>query len=132
MLQGGGALGSYQAGVVEGLLEAGIEPDWVAGISIGALNSAIIAGNAPEHRLSRLQGFWGNHLQPTSGLSLGALPSNPLAQSLHTPVSKVRSALEASLTLAMGKTAFSTHAAFHPGWGWTNLSPKSASTTPRY
>ena len=106
VLQGGGALGSYQAGVVEGLLEAGIEPDWVAGISIGALNSAIIAGNAPEHRLSRLQGFWETICSPPRGLSLGALPSNPLAQSLHTPVSKVRSALEAGLTLAMGQNGF--------------------------
>ena len=58
VLQGGGALGSYQAGVYEGLAEAGIEPNWVAGISIGALNAAIIAGNAPEHRVARLRDFW--------------------------------------------------------------------------
>jgi len=58
VLQGGGALGSYQAGVYEGLAEAGIEPNWVAGISIGALNAAIIAGNAPEHRVDRLRAFW--------------------------------------------------------------------------
>jgi NTE family protein len=58
VLQGGGALGSYQAGVYEGLAEAGIEPNWVAGISIGALNAAIIAGNAPEHRVARLREFW--------------------------------------------------------------------------
>jgi len=49
VLQGGGALGAYQAGVYERLLEAGVEPTWVAGISIGAINSAIIAGNAREH-----------------------------------------------------------------------------------
>ena len=48
LLQGGGALGAYQAGVYEALAEADIHPDWVAGISIGAINSAIIAGNAPE------------------------------------------------------------------------------------
>ncbi|RZT42991.1 DUF3734 domain-containing protein [Cupriavidus agavae] len=58
VLQGGGALGSYQAGVYEGLAEAGIEPDWVAGISIGALNAAIIAGNAPGQRVARLREFW--------------------------------------------------------------------------
>lgn len=58
VLQGGGALGSYQAGVYQGLAEAGIKPNWVAGISIGALNAAIIAGNAPEHRVSRLKEFW--------------------------------------------------------------------------
>ena len=58
VLQGGGALGSYQAGVYEGLAAAGIEPNWVAGISIGALNAAIIAGNAPERRVEQLRGFW--------------------------------------------------------------------------
>jgi NTE family protein len=58
VLQGGGALGAYQAGVYEKLLEAGVEPTWVSGISIGAVNSAIIAGNAREHRLERLHEFW--------------------------------------------------------------------------
>jgi NTE family protein len=58
LLQGGGALGAYQAGVYEGLTEAGLHPDWVAGISIGAINSAIIAGNAPQARLEKLRGFW--------------------------------------------------------------------------
>ena len=58
VLQGGGALGSYQAGVYEALHEAGAQPDWLAGISIGAINSAIIAGNAPEHRVERLRAFW--------------------------------------------------------------------------
>src|SRR5580692_7433100 len=58
LLQGGGALGAYQAGVYEALAEAGIHPDWVAGISIGAINSAIIAGNAPEERVNKLRQFW--------------------------------------------------------------------------
>jgi NTE family protein len=58
LLQGGGALGAYQAGVYEALSEAGIHPDWVAGISIGAVNSAIIAGNPPEKRVEKLRGFW--------------------------------------------------------------------------
>ena len=58
VLQGGGALGSYQAGVYEGLCTAGLMPDWVAGISIGAVNAAIIAGNPPERRLERLRTFW--------------------------------------------------------------------------
>lgn len=58
VLQGGGALGSYQAGVYEGLVEAGIVPNWVAGISIGAINCALIAGNAPERRVERLHEFW--------------------------------------------------------------------------
>ncbi|CAN7612869.1 patatin-like phospholipase family protein [Phenylobacterium sp. LjRoot225] len=58
LLQGGGALGAYQAGVYEALQAAGVEPSWIAGISIGAVNSAIIAGNAPEHRVEKLRAFW--------------------------------------------------------------------------
>lgn len=58
VLQGGGALGAYQVGVYQALHEAGVEPDWVCGVSIGAINSAIIAGNPPERRLERLQIFW--------------------------------------------------------------------------
>jgi NTE family protein len=58
VLQGGGALGAYQAGVYEALAEAGIRPDWVAGISIGAINCALIAGNPPERRVDRLRAFW--------------------------------------------------------------------------
>jgi NTE family protein len=58
ILQGGGALGSYQAGVYQALAEANLHPDWVAGISIGALNSALIAGNPPERRVDRLREFW--------------------------------------------------------------------------
>ena len=58
LLQGGGALGSYQAGVYQALAEADLHPDWVAGISIGAVNSAIIAGNPPEERAAKLRAFW--------------------------------------------------------------------------
>jgi NTE family protein len=58
LLQGGGALGAYQAGVYEALNAAGLEPDWVAGISIGAINAALIAGNAPEKRVEKLKAFW--------------------------------------------------------------------------
>ena len=58
VLQGGGALGAYQAGVYQGLSEAGIEPDWVIGTSIGAINAALIAGNKPSDRLDRLKEFW--------------------------------------------------------------------------
>jgi NTE family protein len=58
LLQGGGALGSYQAGVYQALHEGKIEPDWVAGISIGAINCAIIAGNAPAQRIEKLREFW--------------------------------------------------------------------------
>ena len=58
LLQGGGALGAYQAGVYEALARSGIHPDWVAGISIGAINSALIAGNPPERRVKKLREFW--------------------------------------------------------------------------
>ena len=68
LLQGGGALGSYQAGVYQALHEAGIEPDWVAGISIGAINCALIAGNPPKLRLERLRTFWETISAPPLGL----------------------------------------------------------------
>jgi NTE family protein len=58
LLQGGGALGAYQAGVYEALAEVDLHPDWVAGISIGAINSAIIAGNPPKQRVDALRKFW--------------------------------------------------------------------------
>jgi NTE family protein len=58
VLQGGGALGAYQVGVYQALHEAGIEPDWVIGTSIGAINASLIAGNPPGERLERLREFW--------------------------------------------------------------------------
>jgi NTE family protein len=58
LLQGGGALGAYQGGVYQALTEAGLHPDWVAGISIGAINAAIIAGNPVQSRVARLREFW--------------------------------------------------------------------------
>jgi NTE family protein len=64
VLQGGGALGAYQGGVMEGLDAAGIEPNWVAGISIGAINAALIAGNPPATRIARLREFWDTVSRP--------------------------------------------------------------------
>jgi len=58
VLQGGGALGAYQGGVYQALHEAGLEPDWIAGVSIGSISGAIIAGNPPERRVERLRQFW--------------------------------------------------------------------------
>jgi NTE family protein len=66
VLQGGGALGSYQAGVYEALSTSEYMPDWIAGISIGAINAAIIAGNAPEKRVERLEAFWEGITAPSS------------------------------------------------------------------
>jgi NTE family protein len=68
LLQGGGALGSYQAGVYQALAEANLHPDWVAGISIGAINSALIAGNMPDRRVERLREFWEAITTPPLGI----------------------------------------------------------------
>lgn len=69
LLQGGGALGSYQGGVYQALAEANLHPDWVAGISIGAINSALIAGNPPERRVEKLRAFWETVSTPPAGAS---------------------------------------------------------------
>ena len=74
VLQGGGALGSYQAGVYQALHEAGIEPDWVIGTSIGAINASLIAGNTPEQRLARLKEFWKQMEQKPVWALGGAFP----------------------------------------------------------
>jgi NTE family protein len=73
LLQGGGALGSYQAGVYQALAEADLHPDWVAGISIGAVNSALIVGNPLEKRVERLREFW--EAVSTSPLGVPYFPS---------------------------------------------------------
>ena len=77
VLQGGGALGSYQAGVYEALACSEYLPDWVAGISIGAINAAIIAGNTPENRVARLRSFWEGITAPAAWWPAGL--TGPLA-----------------------------------------------------
>src|SRR5690606_12858548 len=73
VLQGGGALGGYQCGVYERMHEAGIAPNWIAGISIGAINAAILAGNAPEDRIAQLRAFWDRVSEPAGPLALPAV-----------------------------------------------------------
>ncbi len=73
VLQGGGALGGYQCGVYQRLHEAGIAPNWIAGISIGAINAAILAGNAPEDRIAQLRAFWEQVSEPAGPLALPAV-----------------------------------------------------------
>ncbi len=68
VMQGGGAQGAYQGGVYQALHEAGIEPDWVIGTSIGAINGSIIAGNAVVQRLERLRQFWSHVESPPPGI----------------------------------------------------------------
>ena len=74
LLQGGGALGSYQACVYAALAEAELHPDWVAGISIGAINGALIAGNAPERRVEQLRKFWEQITASKNGLDAWLAP----------------------------------------------------------
>ena len=96
VLQGGGALGSYQAGVIEELGISRIEIDWVAGISIGAVNAAIVAGNPPERRIERLSSFWDT---VTAGLPSLPFSLDPIARELAHEWS-------ASMVLAAGVPGF--------------------------
>jgi NTE family protein len=98
VLQGGGALGSYQAGVIEGLAASGIEIDWVAGISIGAVNAAIVAGNPPERRVERLTLFW--EKLSSSLPSFPIFPNDQLREWLHE--------WSASFVMAAGVPGFFT------------------------
>jgi len=95
VLQGGGALGAYQAGVYEGLHEAGIRPNWLAGISIGALNAAIIAGSPETERVERLRAFWETICECPAGWPAGeglgdAMPFAFDLRSLHNAMAAMR------------------------------------------
>ena len=105
VLQGGGALGAYQAGVYEGLHEAGIRPNWLAGISIGALNTAIIAGNAPEKRIDALREFWETICQPALGLPLPPAVEHALFNSTDA-VRKAFTAYQAASAIVEGQKGF--------------------------
>jgi len=96
VLQGGGALGAYQGGVYQALHEAGLEPDWVTGVSIGGINSAIIAGNRPEHRLARLQEFW----ELITSRRVAFLPVD------GDNARKARNAWSSFLTMTLGQPGF--------------------------
>jgi len=96
LLQGGGALGAYQGGVYEALAEANIHPDWIAGISIGAINAAIIAGNPPNSRVDRLREFW-------TQVTLDA-PFTDLMNSDHTR--NFLNQVNASFAATFGATGF--------------------------
>lgn len=104
VLQGGGALGAYQAGVYEGMHEAGIRPTWLAGISIGALNAAIIAGSPVSQRVDRLREFWETICAtpvdwPVDDGLMGALPFSLELRPAHNMVSATRA-------LMMGQSGF--------------------------
>jgi NTE family protein len=104
LLQGGGALGAYQAGVYEALAEAEILPDWVAGISIGAINGAIIAGNKPADRVAKLRGFWE---QLTAWPSLGQFEIfNALVEQGGNPALNLWNQMSAGVSAAAGTPGF--------------------------
>lgn len=105
VLQGGGALGAYQAGVYEGLYEAGIVPNWIAGISIGAINTAIVAGNAPEHRVARLREFWETVCQPAYGVPLPPAVEQAFFDSTEV-VRTAFTAMQAASALVDGQKGF--------------------------
>jgi NTE family protein len=116
VLQGGGALGSYQAGAYQALCHADFEPEWVAGISIGAINAAIIAGNPPEKRVARLKEFWEMVSAP--------VPWNPIASD-----DRGRSYFNetsAALIATFGVPGFFTPR-FPPAPMWPKGSPQSQS-----
>jgi NTE family protein len=117
LLQGGGALGSNQAGVYQALAEANPHPDWVAGISIGSINSAIIAGNPPEKRVERLRQFW--EAVSTPPLGVPYLPLiNIQNESIHRFVNQTR----ALGILLFGAPDFFTPRFPPPGmWGDSRL-----------
>jgi NTE family protein len=106
VLQGGGALGSYQAGVFEALEAAGYRPDWVAGISIGAINAAIIAGNAPKDAVGALRTFWEEITAPSSWW-----PRVP-----HGPLETMQQKAGAAQALMFGQPGFFQPRS-HIGWG---------------
>jgi len=111
LLQGGGALGAYQGGVYEALAEANIHPDWIAGISIGAINGAIIAGNPPHSRVDRLREFW---TQVTSSAPWDWLgnPFGDLARSDDTR--NLLNQMSANFAVASGATGFFSARAMMP------------------
>jgi NTE family protein len=131
VLQGGGALGAYQAGVYEGLHEAGIAPNWIAGISIGALNTAIIAGNPPERRVAQLRGFWETICKPAF-FTPATEAMQAFVEHMGGGVRKGFSAFEAWRAIIEGQRGF-----FVPrppsAWATTSADPAEASfydTTP--
>jgi NTE family protein len=116
VLQGGGALGSYQAGAYQALSHADFEPEWVAGISIGAINAAIIAGNPPEKRVERLKEFWEMVSKPVPWSPVG---SGERARSLFNDAS-------AALIATFGVPGFFTPR-FPPAPLWPPGSPQCQS-----
>ena len=106
VLQGGGALGAYQAGVFQALAEGGIQPDWLIGTSIGAINSAIIAGNPPGRRLAKLTAFWSRIRRDPVMQMFAALPVwGAAAANALTALNGVKGFFEPSVAAIWGADA---------------------------
>lgn len=102
LLQGGGPLGAYQAGVFEAMAEIDLHPTWLAGISIGAINAAIIAGNPPRDRVSRLKTFWETISRPAQVTPFGDLAREILENTLAHPAFNAFQAPMATMTGSNG------------------------------
>ena len=125
VLQGGGALGAYQAGVYQGLADAGIEPNCLSGISIGALNIAIIAGNAPKRRIERLTEFWETICQPNFSYPINAFVEQSFF-GLNDVTRQSMSALSAASAIVNGQKGFFSPR-FPPASSWVSGAPADAS-----
>ena len=125
VLQGGGALGSYQAGVYEGLDKRGIHPNWVGGISIGSLNCAVIAGNAPKDRVEKLKGFWETICRHPSPLAQFFMFADKMYAGSHmgmnmpnsSRIEKMFGSVAASNAIMGGQKDFFVPKPFAPGLG---------------
>lgn len=129
VLQGGGALGSYQAGVIQGLSEINLDLNWVAGISIGAINCALVAGNAPKDRLSKLNEFWDTICQPPSLMSesfsnmfgvFGPI-AEPFKSLTMANTERMFGSLSATQTMLEGQPGFFSPRPMAPGGGGPDL-----------
>jgi NTE family protein len=116
VLQGGGALGAYQGGVYQALHEAGLEPDWIAGVSIGGINGAIIAGNPPERRVERLRQFWD---------SITARPTSVFVADGDNP-RRMANMWSSLLTMALGQPGFFVPTVPNP---WLSLRGSATATS---
>ena len=116
MLQGGGALGSYQVGVYQALAEADCMPNWICGVSIGAINGAIIAGNAPENRVAKLEEFWS---------LVAGRPIWPFESSAN-PMREWSTVASAWMTIALGQPGFFKPRIINP---WLLSSDASGATS---
>ncbi|MEJ0051262.1 MAG: patatin-like phospholipase family protein [Methylovirgula sp.] len=116
IFQGGGALGAYQAGVYEALHEANIEPDWVTGVSIGAINAAIIAGNPRSERLEKLRAFWE---KITDRHVWAYTPDGDIYR-------RARNATSAMMTMALGQPGFFKPHDVNP---WLNVAGAKTATS---